>query len=69
MKHGTIPTDEVAKEVGQETEISSLVAGITHAKWDRLLDYNGMWIGDCLSIIGATFVNISEVGIGEFGVE
>jgi len=28
-----------------------------------------MWIGDCLSIIGAIFADVSEVSIGEFGVE
>ena len=28
-----------------------------------------MGIGDCLPIIGAIFADVSEVSVGEFGVE
>jgi len=50
-------------------EKRSLVFRIAHAEWDGLLEDNGMWIMDLLSIISSVQSDVTEVSIGELGIE
>ena len=64
-----IPTNKVGQEVCEQLEKRGLVFRVAHAEWDGLFDDNGVRIMNLLSIISSVQSDVTEVSIGELGIE